>query len=191
MAPSTLPFGFRFITSLSLTVKAAGRPRNDFASTFAKTSEYSWDKGPSHHRRLVKRLAFIFSSEGPGNLQSLDLTICTGPAFWFPVVVLQETGEYEGVPDPRHRVRECLEFNFDSLRSIKASCYVRVKELRERYSLTYLHGDNLKEALAVKKEYFKSLVKDISRGDESAIAQGILSTPLEKNPGLQTTWSRY
>ena len=149
---SGLPFGFQYITSLSLTVRSTAR------------FSYGLGKDDREHLNMVKELADFFSPSGPGNLQNLDLTLWLGPMFFrfYAFLVYQDR---DPVPEPReirNIVWESLELNFQSLRKIRASRSVRMQEHRERNSMMCCPSEVSATVRAVKKEYLDSLSYEIS-----------------------------
>jgi hypothetical protein len=149
----SLPFGFRFITSLSLTVRSI-----DLGLWCEKGPQCSFP--PEHaytqHLKLATGFADFFSPSGPGNLQTLELTIFLKPMYFLIL------GPCKLVPNPRDTIWKSLEFNFHLLRRIRASRSVRINEFKENRSMTNCPGGVKNEVLAVKREYFDSLIKDIS-----------------------------
>jgi len=152
----SLPFGFRFITSLSLTVRSV-----DLWSEESPNRSFPPEHPYTQYVSLATGLADFFSPSGPGNLQTLELTIWLQPMYFLIL------GPNKLVPNPRDTIWKSLEFNFHVLRRIRASRSVRLNEFKGRNSMIQCPGRARVEALAVKREYFDSLIKEISgKNDE-------------------------
>lgn len=164
---TSLPFGFQFITSLSLTVKVAGRSL-DYIRDHEKLG-YSSEKEALQHLGLVESISKFFSSSGPGSLQNLSLGLHFGPTFFLFLFLPMDCIKVRPPPDlVRTTIRKSLEFNFDSLRNIRVSRGITMDEIMPQCAISGCYGKFMEDVIAVKAEYFDLLEKEISGAYDEA-----------------------
>jgi hypothetical protein len=162
---TSLPFGFRFITCLSLTVQVAARSL-DYIRDHEKRG-YSSEKEALQHLGLVKGISDFFSSSGPGSLQNLHLRLHFGPQFF--LFFFHDAVRNPPAQDLVHTtVWKRLEFNFDSIRNIRVSRGITMDEIMPRRAIDGCFGQFRQDVEAVKKEYFDMLEKEISGAYDEA-----------------------
>jgi hypothetical protein len=164
---TSLPFGFQFITRLSLTVKVAGRSLDYIRDH--ESLGYSSEKEALQHLSLVTEISNFFSSSGPGSLQNLHLRLHFGPTFFLFLFLLMNPLK---TPPARDLVRttiwKSLEFNFDSLRNIRVSRGISMDELMPLRAIDGCFGQFKEDVIAVKTEYFDLLENEISGAYDEA-----------------------
>jgi hypothetical protein len=156
-----LPFGFRFLKRLDLTVQFIryGSPHSLSEITEYRTQEQQ--KEAQQHPEILEGISNYFSPSGPGNLQDLRLYIVCGPQY-FSSHVLETIGP-NGLPIAERRafIRESLKLNLHSLRKIRVSGSVRVIGMRGEFSVKGYFEEATEDVIRVQKEYFNRLETEI------------------------------
>jgi hypothetical protein len=158
---ASLPFGFQFLTSLSLAITPV-RWRSGGVMKETGKDDNNYEKKDLQHLDLVKGVADFFSPLGPGNLQNLDLIIDFTPHFFISILWPSPPARYPP-PNWREIVQKCLEVNFNCLKDIHVSRSISVVYYREKRGMMALGHEVRQGTTEIRTEYFNSLKKEISR----------------------------
>jgi hypothetical protein len=163
---SRLPFSFRFITGLSLTLRVAGRSLDDIRER--EKFGFVSVKEAREQLRLINEIAIFFSPSGPGSLRNLKFDFRFCPMFFPGLSNISKT-----TVDRQATTHESLEFNFHSLRKIRVSGEVSMHEFEPQRACVRCFGEVKGDVITETREYFDLLGKEISGAYDKQDCDGV------------------
>jgi hypothetical protein len=186
--PLSLPFGFRFLRRLDLTVRFIKYGSLHSLNQITKYKTEVDQKEALQHLTLLEEISNYFSPSGHGTLQDLKLYIVCGPFYFRSQVLGDEGHDSLSAPEQQSLIRASLKLNLHPLRNIRVSGSVRVIEIRGGVSNLGCFGNVKGDLIKIKQQCFKRLESKIIGAYDwpGASEDSEVEYPHTKRPGRDT-----